>query len=115
MDPAAARYAIEVNGHLGATILSALPAMASESRGRYIVLIGILDRSALYGVLGEIDGSASNWSRSASSRDHAPKVEGCGPATRHRPPLVGLPSGPGHRRLRPGAGTRAGPDPASSR
>jgi hypothetical protein len=50
-----ARYAIEVNGHLGAMILSAFPTMASESFGRHTVLTGLLDRSALYGVLAEIE------------------------------------------------------------
>ena len=55
MDPALARYAIEVTGHLGATMLSAFPGMACESRGRHTVLTGLLDRSALYGVLAEIE------------------------------------------------------------
>ena len=55
VEPAPARYAIEVNGHLGATILSAFPTMASESFGRHTVLTGRLDCSALYGVLAELE------------------------------------------------------------
>jgi len=45
MDPAPALYVIRINGHLGATVLSAFPT----------VLTGLLDRSALYGVLAEIE------------------------------------------------------------
>jgi hypothetical protein len=30
MDPAPALYAIRINGHLGATVLSAFPAMAPQ-------------------------------------------------------------------------------------
>ncbi len=55
MDPAPARYTIRIHGHLGATVLSAFPAMASRRQGADTVLIGLLDRSALYGVLGEIE------------------------------------------------------------
>jgi hypothetical protein len=55
MDPAPARYAIRINGHLGATVLSAFPAMVPRRHGAHTVLTGLLDRSALYGVLAEID------------------------------------------------------------
>ena len=55
MEPGQARYAIEVNGHLGVTVLSAFPAMVSESRGPHTVLIGLLDQSALYGVLAQLE------------------------------------------------------------
>ena len=55
MDPTPARYAIRIHGHLGATALSAFPAMASHQHGADTVLSGLLDRSALYGVLAEID------------------------------------------------------------
>ena len=55
MDPAPALYMIRINGHLGATVLSAFPAMAPHQRGAHTVLTGVLDRSALYGVLAEID------------------------------------------------------------
>ncbi len=55
MDPAPARYVIRVNGHLGATMLSAFPAMASRREGAQTVLTGRMDRSALYGVLAEIE------------------------------------------------------------
>ena len=55
MDPAAAWYAIHVRGHLGATLLSAFPALVPERRGAHTVLTGLLDRSALYGVLAECE------------------------------------------------------------
>ena len=55
MDPAPALYAIRINGHLGATVLSAFPAMVPQRHGADTVLTGMLDRSALYGVLGEIE------------------------------------------------------------
>ena len=55
MDPAPALYMIRINGHLGATVLSAFPAMAPHRYGAHTVLTGLLDRSALYGVLAEID------------------------------------------------------------
>jgi hypothetical protein len=55
MDPAPALYAIRIHGHLGATVLSAFPAMVSQQHGADTVLTGLLDRSALYGVLAEIE------------------------------------------------------------
>jgi hypothetical protein len=55
MDPAPARYLIRINGRLGATMLSAFPAMAPHHHGAHTVLTGLLDRSALYGVLAEIE------------------------------------------------------------
>ena len=55
MDPASARYTIRINGHLGATVLSAFPALASHRHGAHTVLTGLLDRPALYGVLAEIE------------------------------------------------------------
>jgi hypothetical protein len=55
MDPVPALYAIRINGHLGATVLSAFPALVPERHGAHTVLTGLLDRSALYGVLAEIE------------------------------------------------------------
>ena len=55
MDPAPALYTIRINGHLGAMVLSAFPAMAPRRHGAHTVLTGMLDRSALYGVLAEIE------------------------------------------------------------
>jgi hypothetical protein len=55
MDPAPARYMIRIRGHLGATMLSAFPALAPRHHGAHTVLTGLLDRSALYGVLAEIE------------------------------------------------------------
>jgi hypothetical protein len=55
MDPAPAPYLIRIDGHLGVTLLSAFPALAPHHHGAHTVLTGLLDRSALYGVLAEID------------------------------------------------------------
>jgi hypothetical protein len=55
MDPALARYAIRIHGHLGATVLSAFPALVPQHHGADTVLTGLLDRSALYGVLAEVE------------------------------------------------------------
>ena len=55
MDPTPARYAIRIHGHLGATVLSAFPALVPQWHGADTVLSGLLDRSALYGVLAEIE------------------------------------------------------------
>jgi hypothetical protein len=55
MDPEPALYIIRIHGHLGATLLSAFPAMAARPDGQCTVLTGLLDRSALYGVLAEIE------------------------------------------------------------
>jgi hypothetical protein len=55
MDPAPIWYTIRIRGHLGATVLSAFPALASQRHGADTVLTGLLDRSALYGVLAEVE------------------------------------------------------------
>jgi hypothetical protein len=55
MDPEPALYTIRINGHLGATLLSAFPAMTARPEGAHTVLTGLLDRSALYGVLAETE------------------------------------------------------------
>jgi hypothetical protein len=55
MDPAPARYVIRIRGHLGATVLSAFPALVPRRDGADTVLTGLLDRSALYGVLAEVE------------------------------------------------------------
>jgi hypothetical protein len=55
MDPAPVLYAIRIDGHLGAIVLSAFPALTSREHGAHTVLTGLLDRSALYGVLAEIE------------------------------------------------------------
>jgi hypothetical protein len=55
MDPAPALYMIRINGHLGAMMLSAFPAMAPRLHGAHTVLTGLLDRPALYGVLAEVE------------------------------------------------------------
>ena len=55
MDLAPALYTIRINGHLGAMMLSAFPAMVPQHHGAHTVLTGLLDRSALHGVLAEVD------------------------------------------------------------
>ena len=55
MGLAPARYVIRINGHLGAAVVSAFPALASQWHGAHTVLTGLLDRSALCGVLWEIE------------------------------------------------------------
>jgi hypothetical protein len=55
MDAAPASYRIRIKGHLGATVLSAFPAMDAHEQGAHTVLTGLLDRSALYGVLAVIE------------------------------------------------------------
>jgi hypothetical protein len=50
------KYRIRIKGRLGATALSAFPAMAPELKGGETVLTGLLeDRSALFGVLEQIE------------------------------------------------------------
>jgi hypothetical protein len=49
-------YTIRVEGHLGATARSAFPTMVAQEDGPDTLLTGLLpDRSALYGLLGEIE------------------------------------------------------------
>ena len=42
-------------GHLGATVLSAFPMLAAQRQDAGTVLTGLLDQSALYGVLADIE------------------------------------------------------------
>jgi hypothetical protein len=50
-------YTIRIKGRLGATALSAFPSMAYELEDSETVLTGRLeDRSALFGVLAQIEG-----------------------------------------------------------
>jgi hypothetical protein len=55
MDWAPALYAIRVDGHLDALMLSAFPGMTAQEKGPHTVLTGWLDQSALYGVLAEME------------------------------------------------------------
>ena len=48
-------YSIRISGHLGPTALSAFESMVSQLKGEDTLLTGVLDRSALYGVLAEIE------------------------------------------------------------
>jgi len=56
MDPAPAWYAIQIRGHLGRGHAAiCVPALVPQHHGADTVLTGLLDRSALYGVLAEIE------------------------------------------------------------
>jgi len=55
VDPAPAPYLIRIRGQLGATVLAAFPSLAPRRDGGHTVLTGLLDRSALYGLLAEIE------------------------------------------------------------
>ena len=82
MDPEPALYIIRINGHLGATLLSAFPAMAARSDGQCTVLTGLLDRSALYGVLAEIEALSLDLLevRQLTVADESPEAgDGCPP------------------------------------
>jgi hypothetical protein len=49
-------YAIRIKGRLGPTALSAFPTMRCDTEGGETVLTGpVEDRSALFGVLGQIE------------------------------------------------------------
>ena len=76
MDPAPAPYLIRIKGHLGATMLSAFPAMTPRWHGADTVLTGLLDCSALYGVLAEIEGARPGRARDPKAR---PDRESPGP------------------------------------
>jgi len=117
MDPAPTLYMIRINGHLGATVLSAFPALAPQRHGAHTVLTGLLDRSALYGVLAEIEAlgpdlpARSGGTPCSRSRPRSPGVRtiktfgapGSGRAN-HRDP-VALPHLPGGK---PGSGPPPG-------
>ena len=51
-------YSIRISGQLGPMALGAFPSMVAQVKGRDTVLTGILDRSALYGVLAQIESLA---------------------------------------------------------
>ena len=55
MDPVPALYAIRLKGQLGPSALSAFPALVSRRQGTDTVLTGLLDSSALFGVLAEVE------------------------------------------------------------
>ncbi|MEY9855538.1 hypothetical protein ABH935_001142 [Catenulispora sp. GAS73] len=57
MNAEPALYSIRVGGHLGETVLSAFPTLVAECQdpGAQTVLTGLLDLSALYGVLAQME------------------------------------------------------------
>jgi hypothetical protein len=77
-------YTIRIRGRLGATALSAFPTMESELKGGDTVLTGVLqDRSALFGVVGQIEALGLEllelrqiraWPNSRESRSDLPHM-----------------------------------------
>jgi hypothetical protein len=77
-------YTIRIRGRLGATALSAFPSMVSELKGGDTVLTGVLqDRSALFGVVGQIEALGLEllelrqiraWPNSRESRSDPPHM-----------------------------------------
>jgi hypothetical protein len=65
-------YTIRIDGHLGATMLSAFPTLAPQHLGAHTVLTGLLDQSALYGVLAQMEALGLNL---IEVRPHAPHRE----------------------------------------
>lgn len=56
MDTTPGLYTIRIRGRLGVTALSAFPSMVCELKPGETVLTGLLeDRSAVFGVLGQIE------------------------------------------------------------
>ena len=55
MDLEPAPYVIRISGHLGAMAGNADSTVAPRRHGAHTMLTGLLDRSALYGVLAEIE------------------------------------------------------------
>ena len=75
-------YTIRIDGHLGATMLSAFPTLVPQRSGGHTVLTGLLDRSALYGMLADIDALGLNLlevRRHAPDRGSPPPGEGRSP------------------------------------
>ena len=48
-------YSIRVSGQLGPTALLAFESVVSQLKGEDTVLTGVLDQSALYGVLAQVE------------------------------------------------------------
>ena len=56
METPSGLYTIRIRGRLGVTALSAFPSMVCETKSGETVLTGLLeDRSAVFGVLGQIE------------------------------------------------------------
>jgi len=82
MDPGPVPYTIRIDGHLGATMLSAFPTLVPQHLGAHTVLTGLLDQSALYGVLAEIEALGLNL---LEVRRHTPHRESPPPGDRRSP------------------------------
>jgi hypothetical protein len=82
MDPVPAWYTIRVNGHLGAALLAAFPAMVPQRQGADTVLTGLLDQSALHGVLAEVEALGLDL---LEVRQVAPRRESPDPGERRSP------------------------------
>ena len=87
MNAEPAMYTIRIEGHLGATALSAFPALTAEQQVTQTVLVGLLDRSALYGVLAQLEMlglelvglSRSDQPRTPPAPDSPGSGDGCSP------------------------------------
>jgi hypothetical protein len=82
MDPGPVLYTIRIDGHLGATVLSAFPTLVPQHLGAHTVLTGLLDQSALYGVLAEIEALGLNLlevSQHTPHRESPPPGDGRSP------------------------------------
>jgi hypothetical protein len=76
-------YAIRIRGRLGATALSAFPLMVAELKNDETVLTGSLeDRSALFGVLAQIEALGLELLELRQIRADATPSGGCSPRAR---------------------------------
>jgi hypothetical protein len=80
MDPAPALYTIRIGGVLGETVLLAFPQLAAQQSGADTVLTGRLDRSALYGVLCQVEALGLDLLEVRQARPGLPRDGGPGRA-----------------------------------
>jgi hypothetical protein len=79
VSPSPSLYRIRISGRLGATALSAFPAMVHHVDGAETVLTGLLkDQSALFGVLAEIESLGLELVELRHIRPMPPSPEGGG-------------------------------------
>ena len=91
MDLAPARYMIRINGHLGATMLSAFPALAPQHHGAHTVLTGLLDQRRY----------TASWPRSRRSAWTCSSSESSPRTANHQKQVTTAHRDGHHRRARP--------------